>query len=131
MKTQITFYYKDNDIFSLYSDTTVNYLPLNIGDKFWIDFDDISPRVKTDLRKTYIDQFVETILNSHDEKRKTFRYEQWKVYRIDKCFKIPVLDSENTILSIDYQLKKVFKIYWKFWRLYKFKQFWKNLIKQS
>jgi hypothetical protein len=126
MKTTITIWHKDNDAFTLYSDSAINYLPLQKGDKFYMNFEELSPIREGELRTQYAPTFVDYIKKDTNEKRGLYRHGEWEVVKVTKAFRIEQLREDT--FTVEYHIKKVFKVYWKFWRLYKWKQFWKSLF---
>lgn len=122
----ITFWNKDNDVHTIYDSQTFIY---NEGDILYLRFDDVYPRKETELRKKYKDSFVDDILNDLENRRKKYHHHKYKITKIYKSISIRLLEEDH--INIDVKVRKIRKIYWRFWRLYTWKQFWKNLLKKK
>lgn len=110
MKTNISFWLKEKNIFSLYD---LNDNPFNVGMKFWVNIEDIYPKTISDWRKEYNEEFVKFIISSNDDKIKQLNNERFKVIKIDNTLKINI-NNENCI-KIDCYVKKSNPIYWEWW----------------
>lgn len=130
MITTISFWHKDEQVMSIYHDEKygITVLPFSKGDKIYLHFDELYPKDIEDLkRKGYKDHFINHILNDYKDKHEKYRYGEWEIVKVSKSLSKHF--EGDTTLNVEYHIKKVRKIYWKFWRLYKWKQFWKNLFK--
>lgn len=126
MKTTITVWHKDEDVFTIYDAT---YNPYSKGDILYFDFEEIYPRKETELRQSYKSDFVDGIIEVVEKKGKKYRYGKWKVTKVVKSIRIVAMDEYS--LTIEVYVRKVRKIYWRFWRLHKWKQFWKDVLKDK
>jgi hypothetical protein len=128
MKTSIHFYKDDKEetaITSIYD--LNNFIPFEKGDTFWFSVDMLYPLTKTKLREKYKEAFVNSLISSHERLEK-MNNSKFKIVSVYKSFNYngnSKSDEENHSLRIEYKCKRVNPIYWKFWKTYKFKQFFK------
>jgi len=128
MKISIHFYMDDKDetpITSIYDLT--NFIPFEKGDTFWFSVDMLYPITKTKLREKYKSSFVDSIISSHEklEKMNNSRFKIVSVYKSLSYNGNIREDKERHSLNVEYKCKRVKRIYWRFWKTYKFKQFFK------
>lgn len=133
MKTTISFWYKDECITTIYGDN--DNPPFKVGDTFWLSVEDMYPRRKNDLKaEGWKQEFIDRIVLSYEEMRKKYSNEKYRVVKIYRSLNVDPNsndDAKHHKLNIEYTLKRVRRIYWKFWQTYRFKQFIKNLFKSN
>lgn len=127
MKTEIAF--KDEIIFE-----GNEYLPFKKGDKFYFSAKRPYPKNITDykdLMKGWKQEFIDSYLKQVDDFCNEYHIKQFKVKRISfsvtKDFSKFILDSSKG-LETSQCIEVVEAIYWKFWKTYKWKNFWKNIF---
>ena len=132
MKTRITFYTEDKTgsqyLGNIYD--VENQPNLKDGDKFWFNIDMMYPITLNQLREKYNEDFVQCCVKSHEEKQELRGlYKIVHTYR-ELVYNPNTKDNEpDYSMVIEYKVKQIKRIYWKFWKTYKFKQFIKNLFK--
>jgi hypothetical protein len=122
MKMTAYFYLNDKQntpICTMYDLTTM--LPYKVGDTFWYNSEELHPRKINELKKQYKDSFVNAYIEKINEKEKLRG--KYKVVRIYNDIKENNNHDDSFSITYEFTCKKVKIIYWKFWKLYKFKKF--------
>ena len=127
MKTNLHFYLNDKAETSITSfyDCSGIIPAFKKGDRFYYSVEEILPRTISDLRTEFKEDFVKSIIVDNKNKAKLFNYTELKIISVYTSLKNdPNLDEDDVHrLRIEYKCKKIKRIYWTFWKTYKFKQF--------
>lgn len=133
MITTISFWLKDECITTVYG--LNDFIPLKNGDTFWLNVDEMYQPKKTLLRNDgWKEEFIDRIDDSYQEKRKKYGNEKYKVIKTYRSLTVDPNgknDSDHHKLNVEYTVKKVKRIYWKFWQTYRFKEFIKRFKKDE
>jgi len=129
MRTSLYFYLNDKEETEITSIHNIDIVPFKKGDKFWFTVEMLFPITINKWRKEYKENFINHICESHKEKEK-FNNSRFKIISVFNSLKYDINSNDNNdhSIRIEYKCKKIKRIYWKFWRTYKFKQFFKNLF---
>jgi hypothetical protein len=101
MKINISFWdKKENEIHTI-RESSCN--PFKIGDKFYINVEDMYPKEIEDLRKVYNDDFVKSIIKSNEDKRKKLNIIRFKI--ISDYLSLKTHFNEEDTLNIEYKVK--------------------------
>jgi len=134
MKTRISFYCENKSgakwLGNVYdAESQPN---LRNGDKFWYNIDMMYPKTLNKLREKYNEDFVQCCVKSYEEQQELRA--QYKIVHTYREFVYNTNSKDNEpdySMVIEYKVKKVKQIYWKFWNKYAFRQFFINLFKSK
>lgn len=134
MRTNISIWLKhkgEEDCITTIYDS--NHIPFKVGDKFWFSVEEMHPRRMDNLRKEgWKEEFVVGMAKSYLDMQKKYHNRKFKIVKIYRSLQVDSNsndDHNHHRLSIEYTVKEVKTIYWKFWQTYNFKQFVKRIFK--